>query len=196
MGDGADSLKGKLLGWIQGKLGGQSSPPGASVKQSSPLCTSVKQPFPPGTSVNQLLQTTALSGEASFAEGSAPPGAVSSTVPLALEDSAADSKNRIALILAYFKDPASDPAFQDRAFVFQLLTKERSYHQKRIVELQARLRALPPKVPTDPVENERKELQERIEIAQKCQALLYSVMKRLTGINRKTGGTAFLQKPS
>jgi acetyl esterase/lipase len=106
----------------------------------------------------------------------------------------------MALITAYIKDPTSDPAFQDRTFVFQILTKERSYHQKLIVELNVRLKKLPPAGLStehpDPVEDERKELQERIEAAQERQALLYSVMKRLTGVKGKTGGTAFLHLPS
>lgn len=125
------------------------------------------------------------------------------------EEAAAESKKRLGFITAYMKDPASDPAFRDKALVYKILSEERAYQQGLIVEQQQALKHLPPPAEAmgltpeeaaedpryDGLEERRAALEEKLKTAQSRQTQLFMLMKKLTGVKGKTGGTGFIQGP-
>jgi hypothetical protein len=90
---------------------------------------------------------------------------------------------RMATILAYVKDPASRPEFADKPRVFKLVTDERTYQQ-------ALAQALAKALEDAPTED-REALETKAAAARKRQAMLFGLLKKLTGVSGHTGGTEF-----
>jgi hypothetical protein len=104
------------------------------------------------------------------------------------EEAAAESKQRMGFIIAYMNDPEGDPLFKDKQLVYKILTEERSDQQNLIVRLSEEAKAL---APGDP---QAIELEAQIGNARTRQGQLFTLLKRLTGIRGKTGGTGFIAK--
>ncbi len=122
----------------------------------------------------------------------APATRASPTRPAA-EDPATASRRRMAFIVAYMKDPTSDPDFNDKPLVYRILSEERAYQQSMIGTLQEDLRRLAMAPPDNAEAAERREeLDARLKTAQNRQSQLFLQLKKLTGVKGKTGGTGFL----
>lgn len=102
------------------------------------------------------------------------------------EVAAAESAERMAFIIAYMKDPEGDPVFKDKQMVYKVLTEERSYQQNQIVRLVEALKELAPEDP------EAESLNAQLDTARTRQGQLFTLLKRLTGVRGKTGGTGFI----
>lgn len=186
--------------------------PGAPAASAAPSTTDT-----PAAPVRRAADTGSLVGKAG--SGPLPPGAPPSrsgpsptpatrSGPLkppapALDPQAAAeaSERRMAVIVAYMKEPGH-PDFQDKPALYALVTEERSYQQALVAEYNAELKRLAPgELPDldDPAYVEREmrrgELEARIEQCKRRQAQLFSLLKGLTGIKGKTGGTGFLGQP-
>ncbi|HEY9721894.1 MAG TPA: hypothetical protein V6D47_07755, partial [Oscillatoriaceae cyanobacterium] len=108
------------------------------------------------------------------------------------------SQRRMAVIVAYMKEPGH-PDFQDKPALYALVTEERSYQQSLVAEYNAELKRLAPGELAnfdDPAYVEREmrrgELEALIDQCKRRQAQLFSLLKGLTGVKGKTGGTGFL----
>jgi hypothetical protein len=174
------------------------------------------QPEPPRTPSGLLNWARASLDEASRAPAARPrpdelvaPEVGPAPAAEAPDDAAAaarESERRMGLIVAYLKDPASDPAFADKALMFSIFTEERRYQADRARRLQADLQALPPPAEAmglspaeaaalpeyDGLEARRAELVQAHQAASTRQAQLFLQLKRLTGKTGKTGGTGLL----
>lgn len=104
------------------------------------------------------------------------------------EVAAAESAERMAFIIAYMKDPEGDPVFKDKQMVYKVLTEERSYQQNQIVRLVEALKGL------DPEDPEAVSLNAQLDTARTRQGQLFTLLKRLTGVRGKTGGTGFIAR--
>jgi hypothetical protein len=100
---------------------------------------------------------------------------------------AAESATRMALILAYVKAPGSRPEFADKARMFKLVTDERTYQQHLAQQAREALDALP----EDAEAATREALEAAAATARKRQAMLFDLLKKLTGVQGRTGGTEF-----
>lgn len=215
---GGDQLKKKLLGWVQSAV----SKVNEVIEEEQARVAQPARPVAPPAAPERALQTGRLGrpGSDTFARASSAPfGApppqpgtdnleripaaaapgVLSTGPLKTpEEEAAESKKRMAFIVAYMKDPAGDPAFRDKTLVYRILTEERTYQQHLIGLLKNELSALPAPAepPDEAVEECRAEIQARIDAAKTRQGQLFVLMKKLTGVRGKTGGTGFLVPPA
>jgi hypothetical protein len=96
---------------------------------------------------------------------------------------AQESAARMAFILAFVKDPQSRPEFADKPRVFKLITDERTYQQAQAHEATKALETC--------AGEEREALEARAATARKRQAMLFGLLKKLTGIQGHTGGTEF-----
>lgn len=127
-------------------------------------------------------------------------GSGAQTTPLKTpEEAAADSRKRLALILAFAKDPTGHPAFQDKALVYRVLQEERAYQQAQFNRLSAELQRLPQSssdlMPQDEATS-RSGLVEALQKVKSRQSHLFTLMKNLTGVQGRTGGTGFLVPPT
>ncbi len=136
------------------------------------------------------------------------PGA-SSEDPADAAAAARESDRRMGLIVAYMKDPAGDPAFQDKALMYTIFTEERTYQAGVARGHQAALRALPPPAEAmgltpaqaaalpeyHGLEARRAELEKLFHTANTRQAQIFTLMKRLTGSESRSGGTGLLTPP-
>jgi len=104
------------------------------------------------------------------------------------EDPQAASRRRMAFIVAYMKDPTSDPDFADKPLVYRIFTEEREYQQQLVNTLKPQLERLG----ADASPEHRAELEHRLKTAQNRQSQLFLQLKKLTGVKGKTGGTGFL----
>jgi hypothetical protein len=108
---------------------------------------------------------------------------------LDLDDPVQASRARMSFINAYLKAPSNDPAFQDKAMVYRVMSDERAHQQALVVELMAERKRL---ADDDPL---AAELDSRLKTANSRQGNLFSLMKRLTGVKGTTGGTDFIVAP-
>lgn len=213
-------IKKKLLGWMQGALNkvesaleAQTEAPPA--RKPAPTGSLAGPPargsgtLPP---INRPPVTGPLNrGSDSLVRGSAPeaprPAAPSPTTPLrSPEEEAAESKKRLGFIMAYMKNPEAEAAFKNKPLVYKILSEERAYQQSQIVLWEAEFKQLPPpaaslglseeEIAADPrfdgLEERRAELENRLNTAKTRQSQLFTLMKKLTGVKGKTGGTGFL----
>lgn len=225
-----DGLKKTLLGWVQDALHkvehaldvpegeaapapkaptGGLQPPGSGQlpKPGSgqlPAVPPVTRRAPDTGSLNSRTDSLVR------ASGPLPAPRAAASGPLRTpEEEAAESKKRLGFITAYMKNPKGDPAFEDRALVYKVLSEERAYQQAQIVTVQQELKQLPPpaeamgltpeEAADDPryenLEARRSAIEERLRTAQSRQTQLFMLMKKLTGVKGKTGGTGFLSTP-
>lgn len=127
----------------------------------------------------------------------------------ALDGAAAASRKRMAFIVAYVKDPASNPIFAEKATVFQVLTEERTHQVGLLQDAEAELGRLPPppaelgmtseEVAADPrlvaQEARRAELQQKVGQAKAVQAQIFNLLKQIAGIQGETGGEHWVAPP-
>jgi hypothetical protein len=185
-----------------GSLPGQRAPQGGSGRlpaqpgsgQLPPQGGSGRLPAQPGPTAPRAAATGQLrSGTDSLTRSGPPPAGTGSFLPppppqKAPEVAAAESAERMAFIIAYMKDPEGDPVFKDKQMVYKVLTEERSYQQNQIVRLVEALKGLDPEAP------EAVSLNEQLDTARTRQGQLFTLLKRLTGVRGKTGGTGFIAK--
>lgn len=222
-------LKKKLLGWVQGALNKVESALETQGEETAAPATPPARPAsptgaltgPPARGSGQLppinrppVTGSLARGSDSLVRGRAPeaPRAApaSPTSPLrSPEEEAAESKKRLAFIMAYMKDPEGDAAFKDKPLVYRILSEERAYQQSQLVLLEAEFKQLPPSAASlglseeealadarfDGLEERRAELENRLNTARTRQTQLFMLMKKLTGVKGKTGGTGFLAPP-
>lgn len=112
------------------------------------------------------------------------------------EEKAEDSKKRMVFIVKYMKDPNSAPEFKDPKFVYKIITDERTYQTELVEKLQVEYKQLTLGWAGDPEDEEfvakREELEGRIQSCRDKLSQLFLLLKRVTGIKGKTGGTGFL----
>lgn len=124
-----------------------------------------------------------------------------STTPLPMpeltpEEKAAESKKRMGVIMAYMKDKNAVPEFQDPKFIYKIISDERTYQTSVVAELESELREY---LLTwsgdreDPSFLARKEeLEQQIQATRNRLTQLFMLLKHITGVKGKTGGTGFL----
>lgn len=109
------------------------------------------------------------------------------------EEQEEESEKRTAFIIDYLEDPGSDEMFQDKQLVYAIVSAERTYQQQLAGRLAVELRRMG--ADEDPeVEEEREELEDRMEAAKRRQSQLFHLLKQLTGVKGNTGGTGWLNK--
>lgn len=98
--------------------------------------TSMTQPDPPK---NRPAPTSRLGSTLNLSRGTAPipprPGAAAPLQAAVEGPSTADeerSRGRLAFIVAYLKDPSSDPDFADKALVYQIFVQERDHQHATV----------------------------------------------------------------
>ncbi|MFN3429697.1 MAG: hypothetical protein ACK46X_07070 [Candidatus Sericytochromatia bacterium] len=222
-GRGEPPIKKKLLGWVQGALGkleqaldekpaaaapaakpapgtgplARAATPGTGALPQSPAQPStgpLNRPNPAPAPAARAPQTGRLgTGTDSLTRSATPAPSDSGFLPAPPpvkdpEVAAAESKERMGFIIAYMQDPEGDPAFQDKQLVYKVLTEERSYQQNLLVKLSEELKALPPG------DERALEVEALIANARTRQGQLFTLLKRLTGVRGKTGGTGFIAK--
>jgi hypothetical protein len=185
----AASLKlpgsGPLRAGTTGELPPQRGPlPVTTPSGPLPLGTPLPTPTPVTTPSGPLPLATPLPGRAPDAPAEPEPATPAPKVP---EDPASASRRRMAFIVAYMKDPTSDPEFADKPLVYRVFAEERDYQQQLVNTLKPQLERLP----ADDAEK-RAELEQRLKTAQTRQSQLFLQLKKLTGVKGKTGGTGFL----
>ena len=124
-----------------------------------------------------------------------------STTPLPLPDltpeqKAEESKKRMAVIMTYMKDKNAVPEFKDPKFIYKIISDERTFQTERVGLLEADLRELVlgwAGDREDPDFLERKEaLEQQIQGTRNRLSQLFMLLKHITGVKGKTGGTGFL----
>lgn len=121
--------------------------------------------------------------------------AATTPIELTSEQQAEESKRRMGFIIAYMQDPKSAPEFSDPRFVYKIITDERTYQTQQVEQLQVALQSL---VRTwdgnpDPEFEARKEgLEVEIQACRNKLSQLFLLLKHITGVKGKTGGTDFL----
>lgn len=186
-----------------GRLSGAQALPGQRAGSTADLKKPASSPLP-GSGQLGKSDGLSLSGPLPTAAPKAPAAPPEPTK--SPEEQAEESKKRLKLILAYMKDPESDPVFKNKPLMYRILTEERSFQQAQIVSLGDELEKLPPpasamglseeEAEADPLyaglEDRRKALQDKLHVCQTRQTQLFTLMKKLTGVKGKTGGTGFL----
>lgn len=116
------------------------------------------------------------------------------------EEKAEESKRRMALIVTYLKNPETLGDLKDSRFLYKVITDEREYLMEVIAEWQSQLRDLCESwtgdIEDDIFVSARDELAGQIEGLKQKQAQMFMMLKKLTGVKGKTGGTGFLVMPS
>ena len=132
------------------------------------------------------------------------------TPPEPPDEAAAASRKRMAFIVAYVRDPASNPLFADKPTVFQVLTAERTHQVGLLQAAEQELARLPPPPASLGMaydealadarlvaqEARRDELTKRVKQAKAVQAQIFGLLKQITGIQGLTGGEEYLPPPA
>lgn len=126
-----------------------------------------------------------------------PPTAPLEPAPKPPEQAQKEADERRLLITAYQKNPRLLPEFQDKPFIYRVVSDERAFQKERLDALRLELRQIVMDPlrhdPEDPeVQRRRSELEARIEECNGHLTGLFLLLKRITGITKKTGGTDFL----
>lgn len=116
--------------------------------------------------------------------------------PLTPEEKEEESKKRMGFIITYMRTPDALPEFKDVKFVYKVVSDERSYQTERVEQLQIELKTMTFGWSGDPEDEDylarRGELENRIQSIRDRLSQLFLLLKHLTGVKGKTGGTAFL----
>lgn len=112
------------------------------------------------------------------------------TTPPPSPDEAELSRRRLALIVAYAKDPTSEAIFADRPAFYRLLVQERAYQQALAQRFTAECDAA--RARGD--ESALAELEAALATALNRQAKVFKFMKDLTGVHGRSGGTGVLTR--
>lgn len=112
------------------------------------------------------------------------------------EEKAEESKKRMGFIVTYMRTPDALPEFHDAKFVYKVVADERSYQTELVEQFQAELRSITFSWSGDPEDEtfvaQRDELETRIQGIRDRLSQLFLLLKHLTGVKGKTGGTGFL----
>lgn len=137
--------------------------------------------------VRQGMQTAPLAGQ---------PTTPLPEPELTPEQKAAESKKRMGVIMTYMKDKNAVPEFKDPKFIYKIISDERTYQTALVSELEAELRifVMSWEGNREAAEFlERKEdLEQQIQSTRNRLTQLFMLLKHITGVKGKTGGTGFL----
>ncbi len=171
----------QFLGGLKGLFSGAKEAPPTPQRQAIP------QKKGSDAFVRQGRQTAPLAGQP--------------TTPLPLpelspEQKIEESKKRMAVIMTYMKDKNAVPEFQDPKFIYKIISDERTYQTAMVTELEAELREFVMTWSGDreaPDFLSRKEgLEQQIQATRNRLTQLFMLLKHITGVKGKTGGTGFL----
>jgi hypothetical protein len=169
----------QFLGGLKGLFSGTKEAPAAPQRPVQPLKRG-SDAF-----VRQSRQTAPLAGQP--------------TTPLPLpelspEQKAEESKKRMAVIMTYMKDKTAIPEFKDPKFIYKIISDERSYQTAVVGQQEAELREfLRSEEGQDPELLARREaLEQQIQGTRNRLTQLFMLLKHITGVKGKTGGTGFL----
>jgi hypothetical protein len=142
-------------------------------------------------------------------EAAAPAAPVVDEVARRQAEAAEASRKRMAFIVAYVKDPTSNPIFQDRALMYKVLAEERTHQQGLLQAAEDALGRMPPppaslgmtdeEIQADPrlvaQEARRAELEKKRRQAGAVQTQIFNLLKAITGIDGTTGGEDYVPPP-
>ncbi|GEM_PF-2979257 len=115
---------------------------------------------------------------------------------LTSEQKADESKKRMAVIMTYMKDKNAVPEFKDPKFIYKIISDERTYQTAMVGQLEAEFRELTMSWVGDREAPEflaRKEtLEQQMQGYRNRLSQLFMLLKHITGVKGKTGGTGFL----
>ena len=125
------------------------------------------------------------------------------------QEAADASRKRMAFIVAYVKDHASNPIFADKALMYKVLTEERTHQQGLLGAAGEELGRLPP--PPEALgmaeaewradarlvaqEARRAELEKKVKQAKAVQTQIFNLLKSITGVRHAEGGVDFVAEP-
>lgn len=124
---------------------------------------------------------------------------------LTAEEEAAESKRRMAFIVAYLKNPDGHAYFADKALLYKIMTEERGYQHAQLDAAERALADLPPtpqamgltddEVAADPAlvaqEARRGNLARQVAQLRGAQTQLYRLLAQITGVKATAEGEAF-----
>ncbi|MDB5098761.1 MAG: hypothetical protein JWM80_3182 [Cyanobacteria bacterium RYN_339] len=116
------------------------------------------------------------------------------------------SRKRMAFIVAYVREPGSNPLFADRTLMYKILTAERAYQHKLLGETNQALAKLPPPPSQfgisaeEALADERLLAQEELRATWKkqvkqattLQAQMFKLLQQLTGVTNAEAGEGFV----
>jgi hypothetical protein len=171
----------QFLGGLKGLFSGAKEAPPAPQRQTGPLKNG------PDAFMRQGRQTAPLAGQ---------PTTPLPTPELSPEEKIAESKKRMAVIMTYMKDKNAVPEFKDPKFIYKIISDERTYQTAMVTELEAELRAFVMSWDGDREDPDflaRKEgMEQQIQGTRNRLTQLFMLLKHITGVKGKTGGTGFL----
>lgn len=126
-------------------------------------------------------------GTGALARPSSGPLSAPAAPPAAEEDPLAASRARMAFINGYLKAPSGDPAYQDKALVYRVMSEERAYQQTLVAELMAELKRLPEGDPR------ASELESHLKTANSRQGNLFTLMNKVAEARRASGTGPLLE---
>ena len=171
----------QFLGGLKGLFSGAKQAPPAPQRQTGPL------PKGPDAFMRQGRQTAPLAGQ---------PTTPLPAPELSPEQKLEESKKRMAVIMTYMKDKNAVPEFKDPKFIYKIISDERTYQTALVGELESELREYTlgwVGDREDPEFLERKEaMEQQIQATRNRLTQLFMLLKHITGVKGKTGGTGFL----
>ena len=171
----------QFLGGLKGLFSGSKEALPAPQRQSGPLTKG------PDAFVRQGRQTAPLAGQ---------PTTPLPAPELSPEEKLEASKKRMAVIMTYMKDKNAVPEFKDPKFIYKIISDERTYQTTLVSELESELREYLMGWVGDREDPEflsRKEaLEQQIQGTRNRLTQLFMLLKHITGVKGKTGGTGFL----
>ena len=171
----------QFLGGLKSLFSGAKEAPPAPQRQTGPLKKGAD------AFVRQGRQTAPLAGQP--------------TTPLPMpelspEQKLEESKKRMAVIMTYMKDKNAVPEFKDPKFIYKIISDERTYQTAMVADLEGELREFLivwEGDREDPDFLSRKEaLEQQIQGTRNRLTQLFMLLKHITGVKGKTGGTGFL----
>lgn len=104
------------------------------------------------------------------------------------------SKKRMAVIMTYMKDKNAIPEFKDPKFIYKIISDERTYQTAMVSQQETDLREfMLAGGGQDPELAERRDaMEQQIQATRNRLTQLFMLLKHITGVKGKTGGTGFL----
>lgn len=171
----------QFLGGLKGLFSGTKEAPPAPQRQTGPLKNG------PDAFMRQGRQTAPLAGQ---------PTTPLPTPELSPEQQVAESKKRMGVIMTYMKDKNAVPEFKDPKFIYKIISDERTYQTGMVTELETELRSYVMSWDGDRDDPEflarKEELEQQIQGTRNRLTQLFMLLKHITGVKGKTGGTGFL----
>lgn len=175
-------LVSQFLGGLKGLFSGSKETPAAPQPRRTGPLNKAADAF-----VRQDRQTAPLMGL--------------STTPLPApelspEQKAEESKKRMAVIMTFMKDKNAIPEFKDPKFIYKIISDERSYQTAMVSQREGELREFlmtwNGKRETPDFLARKDALEQEIQGYRNRLTQLFMLLKHITGVKGKTGGTGFL----